>query len=59
MTASMRQLTFTLHNSNSILPFVTHILQNATLTKNYNDLGSYGAPMTTTYPWATAVPKPA
>jgi hypothetical protein len=46
-------------NSNSILPFVTHILQNATLTKNYNDLGSYGAPMTTTYPWSTAVPKPA
>ncbi|KAI8630084.1 hypothetical protein F5Y19DRAFT_474476 [Xylariaceae sp. FL1651] len=42
----------------SVLPFVTHILQNVTLT-NYNDLGSYGAPMTTTYPWATAVPKPA
>ncbi|KAI0109007.1 carbohydrate esterase family 15 protein [Nemania sp. FL0031] len=44
---------------NSILPFVTHILQNATLTKNYNDLGSYGSPMATAYPWATAVPKPA
>ncbi|KAI0405864.1 carbohydrate esterase family 15 protein [Xylaria palmicola] len=42
---------------NSILPFVTHILQNATLTKNYNDLGSYGSPMATAYPWATAVPK--
>ncbi|KAI1743160.1 carbohydrate esterase family 15 protein [Xylaria scruposa] len=44
---------------NSILPFVTHILQNTTLTKDYNDLGSYGSPMTTAYPWATAVPKPA
>ncbi|KAI1264996.1 carbohydrate esterase family 15 protein [Xylariaceae sp. FL1019] len=43
----------------SVLPFVQHILLNATLTKDYNDLGSYGAPMTTTYPWATAVPKPA
>ncbi|GAW25895.1 putative carbohydrate esterase family 15 protein [Rosellinia necatrix] len=44
---------------NSILPFVTHILQNTTLTKNYDDLGSYGSPMTTAYPWATAVPKAA
>ncbi|KAI1169598.1 carbohydrate esterase family 15 protein [Nemania sp. FL0916] len=44
---------------NSILPFVTHILQNVTLTKDYNNLGSYGSPMTTAYPWATAVPKPA
>ncbi|KAI0975469.1 hypothetical protein F4678DRAFT_485101 [Xylaria arbuscula] len=43
----------------SVLPFVTHILLNATLTKNYNDLGSYGSPMTTAYPWATAIPKPA
>ncbi|KAI1334127.1 hypothetical protein F5Y15DRAFT_421186 [Xylariaceae sp. FL0016] len=44
---------------NSVLPFVTKILQNKTITKDYNDFGSYGAPMTTTYPWATAVPKPA
>ncbi|KAI1191839.1 hypothetical protein F5B17DRAFT_450039 [Nemania serpens] len=42
---------------NSILPFVTHILQNTTLTKNYTDLGSYGSPIATAYPWATAVPK--
>ncbi|KAH8157068.1 hypothetical protein CIB48_g11183 [Xylaria polymorpha] len=44
---------------NSILPFVTHILQNTTLTKDYNNLGSYGSPMTSAYPWATAVPKAA
>ncbi|KAI0023841.1 hypothetical protein F4780DRAFT_785609 [Xylariomycetidae sp. FL0641] len=42
----------------SVLPFVTKILQNKTITKDYNDLGSYGEPMTETYPWATAVPKP-
>ncbi|KAI0599840.1 hypothetical protein F4775DRAFT_599722 [Biscogniauxia sp. FL1348] len=43
----------------SVLPFVTKVLQNQTITKDYNDLGSYGAPMTTAYPWATAVPQPA
>ncbi|RWA14866.1 hypothetical protein EKO27_g137 [Xylaria grammica] len=43
----------------SVLPFVTHILQNKTLTKNYDDLGSYGSPVTTAFPWATAVPKAA
>lgn len=52
-------LTAVLYNSNSILPFVTHILQNTTLTKDYNNLGSYGSPMTSAYPWATAVPKAA
>ncbi len=46
-------------DSDSVLPFVTHILQNATLTKDYNNLGSYGSPMTTAFPWATAVPKAA
>ncbi|KAI1413126.1 carbohydrate esterase family 15 protein [Hypoxylon sp. FL1857] len=44
---------------NSVLPFVTKVLQNQTITKDYNDLGSYGSPMTTAYPWATAVPKAA
>ncbi|KAH9883694.1 hypothetical protein F4778DRAFT_623667 [Xylariomycetidae sp. FL2044] len=44
---------------NSVLPFVTKVLQNATISKDYNDLGQYGAPMTTTYPWATAVPQAA
>ncbi|KAI5917242.1 hypothetical protein F4810DRAFT_64694 [Camillea tinctor] len=43
----------------SVLPFVTKILQNQTITKNYDDLGTYGEPMTTAYPWATAVPQPA
>ncbi|KAI1484649.1 hypothetical protein F5X96DRAFT_425607 [Biscogniauxia mediterranea] len=43
----------------SVLPFVTKVLQNQTITKDYNDLGSYGEPMTTAYPWATAVPQPA
>ncbi|KAI1827096.1 carbohydrate esterase family 15 protein [Xylaria intraflava] len=43
----------------SVLPFVTHILQNTTLTKDYNDLSSYGGAMTAAYPWATAIPKPA
>jgi hypothetical protein len=28
-------------------------------TKDYNALGSYGAPLTTAFPWATAVPKAA
>ncbi|KAI1759314.1 carbohydrate esterase family 15 protein [Hypoxylon sp. FL1150] len=42
---------------NSVLPFAQKILLNQTITKDYNDLGSYGSPMTTTFPWATAVPQ--
>ncbi|KAI1167112.1 hypothetical protein F5B18DRAFT_648129 [Nemania serpens] len=41
----------------SVLPYVKHILLGATLTKNYTDLGSYGSPIASAYPWATAVPK--
>lgn len=52
-----QKLTIMTHNSNSVLPFVTHILQGTTLTKNYTDLGSYGSPIASAYPWATAVPK--
>ncbi|KAK7740620.1 hypothetical protein SLS62_011061 [Diatrype stigma] len=40
----------------SVLPFVTKILQNQTITKDYDDLSSYGGAMTTAYPWATAIP---
>ena len=43
-------------HSSSVLPFVTKILQNKTISKDYDDLGSYGGPMTTAYPWATAIP---
>ncbi|KAI1323423.1 hypothetical protein F5Y16DRAFT_403443 [Xylariaceae sp. FL0255] len=42
-----------------VLPYVTHILQNTTLTKNYNNLSAYGGALTTAYPWATAVPTAA
>ncbi|KAJ9133688.1 Carbohydrate esterase family 15 protein [Pleurostoma richardsiae] len=44
---------------NSVLPFVQKILLGVNTTKNYNDLGSYGSPITSAYPWATAVPKAA
>ncbi len=43
-------------HSTSVLPFVTKILQNQTISKDYDDLSSYGGPMTTAYPWATAIP---
>lgn len=42
---------------NSVLPFVQKILLNATITKDYNSLGTYGSAVTTAFPWATAVPK--
>lgn len=41
----------------SILPFVQKIFFGTPTTKDYNSLGSYGSPMTTAYPWYTAVPK--
>lgn len=44
-------------DSTSVLPFVQKILKGTATTKDYNALGNYGAPMTTAYPWATAVPK--
>ncbi|KAK3693433.1 hypothetical protein B0T22DRAFT_525778 [Podospora appendiculata] len=40
----------------SVLPFVQKILLGTPTTKNYNDLGKYGSPMTTAFPWATALP---
>ncbi|ERS96496.1 hypothetical protein HMPREF1624_07411 [Sporothrix schenckii ATCC 58251] len=41
----------------AVLPFVKTIFFNATPTHDYNNLGTYGSPMTTTFPWATAIPK--
>ncbi len=46
-----------LTDSSSILPFVQKVFFNSTPTKDYNNLGTYGSPMTTTFPWATAIPK--
>ncbi|RYP15375.1 hypothetical protein DL765_005766 [Monosporascus sp. GIB2] len=41
----------------SVLPFVQKILLNQTISKNYDNLGSYGSPMTAAFPWVTATPK--
>ncbi|KAL1887774.1 hypothetical protein Sste5346_010013 [Sporothrix stenoceras] len=41
----------------AVLPFVQKIFFNTTPTHDYNNLGTYGSPLTTTFPWATAVPK--
>ncbi|KAK3329292.1 hypothetical protein B0H66DRAFT_596886 [Apodospora peruviana] len=41
----------------SILPFVQKVFFGTATTKNFNDLGTYKSPMTTAFPWATAVPK--
>ncbi|OAA62858.1 carbohydrate esterase family 15 protein [Niveomyces insectorum RCEF 264] len=41
----------------SVLPFVEKIFFNKTPTKDYNNLGTYGSPLTTAYPWATLMPK--
>ncbi|RYP51934.1 hypothetical protein DL768_002810 [Monosporascus sp. mg162] len=41
----------------SVLPFVQKILLNQTISKDYDDLGSYGSPMTAAFPWATAIPE--
>ncbi|KAJ9151713.1 4-O-methyl-glucuronoyl methylesterase [Coniochaeta hoffmannii] len=41
----------------SVLPFVQQVFFGTKSSKDYNNLGTYGSPMTTTYPWATAVPK--
>ena len=43
--------------SSSVLPFVQKILLGTATTKDYNNLGTYGSPLTTAYPWNTAVPK--
>ncbi|KAL1867353.1 hypothetical protein VTK73DRAFT_4200 [Phialemonium thermophilum] len=40
----------------SVLPFVQKVFFGTPTTKDYNDLGTYGSPLTTTYPWATAGP---
>lgn len=41
----------------SVLQYAQKILLGKNITQDYNNLGSYGSPLTTTYPWATAVPK--
>ncbi|KIH94860.1 Cip2 [Sporothrix brasiliensis 5110] len=41
----------------AVLPFVETIFFNATATHDYHNLGTYGSPMTTAFPWATAIPK--
>ena len=47
-------------SSTAVLPYVQKILQGKTITQDYNNLGSYGSPSSTAFPWATAVPtKPA
>lgn len=43
-------------SSTSVLPFVQQVFFGTKSTKDYNNLGSYGSPMTAAYPWATAVP---
>ncbi|GAB1309848.1 Carbohydrate esterase family 15 protein [Madurella fahalii] len=40
----------------SILPYVQKIFFGTPTTKDFNSLGSYGSPVTTAFPWATAVP---
>ncbi|KAK3309369.1 carbohydrate esterase family 15 protein [Chaetomium strumarium] len=41
----------------AILPYVQKIFFGTPTNKDYNNLGSYGSPVTTAFPWATAVPK--
>ncbi|KAK4129826.1 carbohydrate esterase family 15 protein [Parathielavia appendiculata] len=41
----------------SILPYVQKIFFGTPTTKDFNSLGSYGSPVSTAFPWATAVPK--
>ncbi|KAH6633854.1 carbohydrate esterase family 15 protein [Chaetomium sp. MPI-SDFR-AT-0129] len=41
----------------SILPFVQKIFFGTPTDRDYNDLGSYGSPMASAFPWATAVPS--
>ncbi|KAG6359474.1 hypothetical protein INS49_012995 [Diaporthe citri] len=41
----------------AVLQYAQKILLGKNITQDYNNLGSYGSPLTTTYPWATAVPK--
>ncbi|KAK0719238.1 hypothetical protein B0H67DRAFT_642608 [Lasiosphaeris hirsuta] len=43
----------------SILPFVQKTFFGTATTKDFYSGGTYGAPMTTTYPWATAIPPKA
>lgn len=43
--------------SSSVLPFVQKVFFGTPTTKDYNNLGSYGSPMSTAFPWSTALPK--
>ncbi len=56
----MREIQLThdpLPGSTSILPYVQKVFFGTATTKDYNSLGSYGSPVSTAFPWATAVPK--
>ena len=44
-------------SSTSILPYVQKIFFGTPTNKDYDNLGSYGSPVTTAFPWGTAVPK--
>ncbi|KAK3955697.1 hypothetical protein QBC32DRAFT_367556 [Pseudoneurospora amorphoporcata] len=41
----------------SVLPFVQKVFFGTRTTKDYNNLGGYGSPMSTAFPWSTAVPR--
>ncbi|KAK3388087.1 hypothetical protein B0T20DRAFT_365698 [Sordaria brevicollis] len=41
----------------SVLPFVQKVFFGTPTTKDYSNLGSYGSPMSTAFPWSTALPK--
>ncbi|KAL2174194.1 4-O-methyl-glucuronoyl methylesterase [Thermothelomyces heterothallicus CBS 202.75] len=40
----------------AILPYVQKIFFGTPTDKDYNNLGSYGSPVSSAFPWATAVP---
>lgn len=42
--------------STSILPFVQKIFFRTPTDRDYNDLGPYGSPMASAFPWAAGVP---
>ncbi|KAL0935544.1 Cip2 [Colletotrichum truncatum] len=41
----------------NVLPFVQEVLQGKSTMKDFHSLGTYGSPMASAYPWATAIPK--
>jgi hypothetical protein len=43
-------------DSTAVLPFVEKIFFGTATTKVFNTTGSYGAPMASAFPWATASP---